>query len=906
MKMARLSPAAHALALALLVALAPALLLSQHISISAPIPEEPRASTPMAWVQEKTVVFGEPEPIIDEEGRLIGLSVEGCDLIAVSGGPMVPVKALVFKLGRGLELRSVHVELSGLKELPLRWEVAPACRPMPASCWSSRTAQVRAGQAERGLVPDSWYEYEAHYGIDPVDMERKTFVIVRVYPVRLSVANEVILWAGEAHVRVEARGSPVPEACQGGAEMLIITSEALLDAAEQLAAYRNSTGVPTVIRTVEWIEAHYVGDDTQERIRNCVRELASELGLSYLLILGDHDVVPARLVYIPDGYEDDVPSGDGTVVETDLYYADLQYTWDETNDGVWGDLASGDQVDGYPDLFVGRIPASTLSEAQTIISKIMEYEARASGSDWFNRTLLIGIDLFTDYEGAEGEILKDHVDNHVPAGAEVVKLYESSGQLTVDNVRSAINSGCGFVNFAGHGSPGAWYLGGDTYFTSYHVSTLSNKFMLPVVVAAACLTGHFAGPDCIGEKFLLNPNGGAVAYLGSTRVAWMYAGAYVVSGLAGKLDILFSQAFFSGLPTLGQIWAQAIEEYVQDYSIWAPDPSSGYYLNWKTVAEYGSPLGDPSLMVGGRPVATYPLRVVCYDADGENPIEGVELELSFMGRPIAMATTISNGSAEFKDLITGLYTLKARYMGIVVAEAQVYVPREEPLVLNCSLFDLNIRCLDAGGEPLVGAFVQLQAQDIAGFLVNGTTGAGGLLRLEDLPPVAYTIAVYWFRPVSARVCTSILQLAGDELTVNLTCRVFDLTVVIKDPWGRPVEDARVEVYTQNGTFVGLFKTGPDGKVVVEDLVEGVYKIKVSAELAEPEELVLTLSRPGLVRTITINRLLSPKELYMAIGGLFLLALVVAAIVVIRRRRRKRYPPWPPFLQYYRYPPPGSY
>ena len=333
---------------------------------------------------------------------------------------------------------------------------------------------------------------------------------------------------------------------------------------------------------------------------------------------------------------------DGVHVETDLYYADLQGTWNEDGDDNWGEVPD-DNVDGYPDVYVGRLPASTSEEAEDLVEKVISYEDEEfSDADWFTRALLLGTDPFKDYEGAEGEILKDYIEeNYIWANFTTTKLYETQGTLSRQAIIDHINQGYGFVNFAGHGWPTYWYLGNGYYYDSDAYSQ-TNGEKLPLVAAMACLTSRFAGSyECIGEKFLLNPDGGAIAYFGSTRVAWGYASSYVTEGLAGELDWRFFRAFFyHGLREVGRVWAKALQEYIDNHPI--DTYYEGYgYLDWKTVAEYGSPFGDPSLRLSGRrPPDTTPPRISGITREPQEPNYNDTVSVS------ALVTDEESGVAE--------------------------------------------------------------------------------------------------------------------------------------------------------------------------------------------------------------------------------------------------------------------
>jgi len=524
------------------------------------------------------------------------LDIEDCNSrISEYGHPALPVRTVTFRLNVGLtisnvDVRVVNASLGGV------YKVCPALRPVVVGkSGGGLTAPDPAIYGSSGLYPGKWSEYVIRIGLDPDSGQRIQYVTVALYPVQYVPALGKLILCEQAAVDIQHEDTPRAYAASTY-NLLIITSPTLQPWASDLASYRTSMGVNTVVATTDYIYRAYSGVDNPEKIRNYVKAAVSSSGIQYLLIFGDHDQVPARLAYIPDA--DD---SDGDLVETDLYYADLQYTWNENGDDRWGELRpiGGDSVDGVPDLYIGRLPASTTTEASNLVYKIKQYEQNVSpSSSWFKRFLLLG-------SGADGEALKNYVaGNCLPAGLwfSATKLYESQGTLTVPNAVAQINNGYGFVNFAGHGNPDSWGFSETKSYTSKDASGQTNEFMLPLISATACSTSRFSDYDCLGEQFLLNPNGGAIAYFGATRIAWSYESALITNGLAGEMDWRFFQAYCDGYRRIGQIWLRAVSQYVAAHGIHTPLlllPATNCYLDWKTVADYSSPFGDPTLTIGG-------------------------------------------------------------------------------------------------------------------------------------------------------------------------------------------------------------------------------------------------------------------------------------------------------------------
>jgi PKD repeat protein len=544
--------------------------------------------------QKKEVInlsFSEPQ--VAKNGEYNVLRMPNCSYISVSGHPQLPMKSVVVRLPLGSDLISIDVNVKTLS-LDKAYYVPPASRPLPLNSPSNNSNVFGDPDSSiyesNELYPKHWYDYRAGNGIDPETQKRVKHVIVYFYPLRYFPTQRKILSAQNATIEVVYE-EPVEELVeQGELDNLVITSTLLYPQALSLAQWRNSTGVLTRIVTTDWIYGHYDGVDHQEMIRNCIKDFVSKHGIVYVTIFGDVDQVPVRYAYVPDEYD--------TLVPTDLYYADLDGSWDDNGDGLYADIEN-DVIDGVPDVYIGRVPPSFVETAKEVVDKILGYEQNLNISDdWFNRILLSGTDAFSEYEGPEGEILQEDIASLWRAG-NGTRLYETDGTLTSSILASEFNKGCSFASFAGHGNPDAWAIG-EWFFgllpvlwSSSNVRVLANEFRLPVVTAMACSTAQFDTVDCIGEWFLMNPNGGAIGYFGATRVAWAYVGESIKDGLLGEMVWQVYQTLNEGYSRLGEMWGISVSRYVQRHPIeWS-------IYDEKTVMEYIL-FGDPSLFIPVR------------------------------------------------------------------------------------------------------------------------------------------------------------------------------------------------------------------------------------------------------------------------------------------------------------------
>jgi hypothetical protein len=128
--------------------------------------------------------------------------------------------------------------------------------------------------------------------------------------------------------------SPTP----GGVPVaqVIVTTAALAAAFQPLADSETDRGVPTVLRTLDWIDATYSGVDQPARIRAFLRAAHDYWGTEFVVLGGDAADVPPRYVPWLD-----------TEVPTDLYYECLDREWNEDGDGVFAEALTAADLLGW-------------------------------------------------------------------------------------------------------------------------------------------------------------------------------------------------------------------------------------------------------------------------------------------------------------------------------------------------------------------------------------------------------------------------------------------------------------------------------------------------------------------------------------------------------------------------------
>jgi len=239
----------------------------------------------------------------------------------------------------------------------------------------------------------------------------------------------------------------------------------------------------------------YSGTPTPNQIRNRIRLNYIRYNLKHVLLVGDHEQIPAY-----------------NTSTTSEKSGDHQYA---TLDG-WGDY--------YRDVMIGRISGDTPGQVTTQVNKILTYLESPPLDSWPSRHLLIASDQEPEYKEC-----KENIRNQWwPPPTSFWRLYRDGsgdGPATQANINDRIsNYHYGTVNFRGHGTETSYILvhGYPCCYIDSDVKKLSNGNYTPLVFCIACLTGQFFYPygECLMEDFVrhsdANGGSGAVGALGAT------------------------------------------------------------------------------------------------------------------------------------------------------------------------------------------------------------------------------------------------------------------------------------------------------------------------------------------------------------------------------------------------------
>lgn len=346
----------------------------------------------------------------------------------------------------------------------------------------------------------------------------------------------------------------------------IIVTPAFLNAqAEKLANFhRNNSGLVVKVVNLENIYQEFSsGKQDIGAIRNFIRYVYHNASqpdkrIKYLNLFGDASYDFKNRI---QGNTNIVPifqpyTGDGRFYTGDKCSDDYFVMMDNNE----GSLANTDR----PDIAVGRMLVSTVTQAEQMVQKVVDYYDQQSYGRWRNSITLISDDVDEssdrNMQSQMDQLAKD-IEQNRPF-FNISKIYTdayvqetASGGARYPQARTdivnAFESGSLIFNYLGHG--GEEGLAHERIFEKSDGQNLGNRFKYPLFITVTCSFTKFDNPlrPTAGEYVYWNPTGGAVAMITTTRVIGI--------GTAENFNLRLGEVLFSygnyadqPYPTIGE------------------------------------------------------------------------------------------------------------------------------------------------------------------------------------------------------------------------------------------------------------------------------------------------------------------------------------------------------------------
>ncbi|UCD13037.1 MAG: hypothetical protein JSW60_05600 [Thermoplasmatales archaeon] len=420
-------------------------------------------------------------------------------------------------------------------------------------------------------------------------------------------------------------------------DLLIISPKPFMRYIQPLVKHKNNHGVKTKLIDVEEVynQMFWHGRDKAEKIKYFIKKAHEQWGINYVLLIGGRKNqlaretwwIPVRYSHLDRKYDEFIERK----FLCDLYFADIYdkngnfSSWDTNGNGIYGewpeDKAAVDIPDLYPDVFVGRLPCRNRFDVRIMVKKIINYESKPCSDSWFKNMVVVAGDTYpekTPYY--DGEVYTQKGLDMMP-GFNPVKLWTSDGSFkNWKDVVKAINKGCGFIWFSGHGNPASWgtYPPNDSTkwirFRLRHMAFLFNGKKLPIcITGSGCFNSMFNVsllhspwvyglpiPKCWSWALTSKLTGGSIATIGATALSYESPDINVGYGGIEWLDMhFFGEYGLNNTDILGETWGNTITNFLDNFPIdWNDTSSTGSALIAKNVEQWLL-IGDPSLKIGG-------------------------------------------------------------------------------------------------------------------------------------------------------------------------------------------------------------------------------------------------------------------------------------------------------------------
>ncbi|MFT5566185.1 MAG: hypothetical protein ACI81Y_001127, partial [Glaciecola sp.] len=321
-------------------------------------------------------------------------------------------------------------------------------------------------------------------------------------------------------------------------DMIILAAPMFVDQANDLADFHREEGLlVSVVTPMEIYNEFSSGNPDITAIKGFCkmfydRSTSESDLLDYLLFIGDASYKnnnidplssPLLLCYQNEESLDPLYS-----FVTDDYFGFL-----DDNEG------EGDS--NTVDIGIGRFPVNNVEQLGDVIRKIKLYASNNSSplnsdcfsnesnvfGDWRTKMLFIADDENTVTHISDANIMAEIVNDnykeyninkiYIDAYQQVTTTGGERYPLAEKDLRENIERGAQIVTYFGHGGEVGWAH--ERILDIPTINNFTNLYRLPVFLTATCEFSRFDDPNrtSAGELLLLNPNGGAVALLSTSR-----------------------------------------------------------------------------------------------------------------------------------------------------------------------------------------------------------------------------------------------------------------------------------------------------------------------------------------------------------------------------------------------------
>lgn len=427
----------------------------------------------------------EPFKATPLRGEFQRFEVVGLKNSQTPGAPELPYKSFIVKGSPNeIKVTSSFVKkhfFKGLKAKP-----APL---KPCRC----EKDLKSGQVLFPFKANA-YQQEEDQLVELVDLgdfrgERLTQVIIRP----LLQGDTGITVYEDLEVMVEnSQGITNSDFKEANKKMLLIAPRSLMSGASRFKAFKEESGFQVSQYAWEDIAADANG------LKSFIHSTYQREKFQYAVLVGHEQTLPT--LSVPTSSDPQTPS-------------DYPY------------FTMGGAQDIFPDVFYGRLVASSNDEIDVQIAKMREYRDQS----WANNRGIksaIGMASNEGWNPTDVEYMQQMIgplENSL--GFQTNYYFQENSNAMPRNINRTFNQGIRWFNYIGHGSGHSWSAVYRGEYTVNDLKGLRPGAVKPIVIDVACQNGRFNQEGRLGEllmnKTYQNQPVGAVAYYGgSVDISW--------------------------------------------------------------------------------------------------------------------------------------------------------------------------------------------------------------------------------------------------------------------------------------------------------------------------------------------------------------------------------------------------
>ena len=357
--------------------------------------------------------------------------------------------------------------------------------------------------------------------------------------------------------------APAPSTLRSGqnqADYLLIAPRAFLAAAEPLLRRRQDQGLATRAVAFEEISDEFgQGQPSAEAIKSFLAfafQSWARPSPRYVLLLGDATYDPRNFM------------GSSRPSPMPALWVKTSYLWTASDP----QLAAVNGEDELPDLAIGRLPATTVDEARSLVDKLIAWEDSGQGLSGKAALVADNPDLAGDFEANAADVARSFLADR----SELLRLREL-GAETRPRIQAALDAGLSYLSYVGHGGAAVW--ASENVWNSWDAASLQSQSQQPLLLTLNCLNGYFVAPafDSLAESLVKAQGRGAIAAFSPSGLS--------LDGPAHQYHRALMAELTSGQhERLGDALAAAQKAYAQSGLM--PELLSVYHL-----------LGDPAMRI---------------------------------------------------------------------------------------------------------------------------------------------------------------------------------------------------------------------------------------------------------------------------------------------------------------------